>query len=190
MSVYSLKHATPKMKYQHMNYVLTWRAGLLESQDAFVPEVCPLCQGEMTSRPLWMVGEFDMCFPCYETLERQGKRPLAKSKAAKPARFWLGKCANGSFIRYQSDKPLIRKGQRTFTGAIGPFLSPLGAAYYVNQMAGGLKSLTPEQAERLALEDSDVLWSMRRENLLAEMTMSEQERDDYERDMAAEYEDD
>jgi hypothetical protein len=190
MSVYDLKHATPKMKYQHMNYVLDWRAGLQEQQDTFVPEVCPLCQGEMTYRPLWMVGEFEMCFPCYETLERQGKRLLAKSKAAVPQRFWLGKCANGSFIRYQAEKPLKTRGARVFTGAIGPFLSPLGAAYYVHQMAGSLKGLTPEQAERLARDDDDILWNMRRENLLAEMTMSDQERDDYERDMTAEYEND
>lgn len=30
--VYGLKHATPKMKYQHMNMVLEWRADLKEKQ--------------------------------------------------------------------------------------------------------------------------------------------------------------
>lgn len=32
--IYGLKRATPKMKYQHMNMVLEWRADLQEKQDA------------------------------------------------------------------------------------------------------------------------------------------------------------
>lgn len=32
--VYGLKHATPKMKYQHMRMVMDWKADLNESQDA------------------------------------------------------------------------------------------------------------------------------------------------------------
>jgi len=32
MSVYDLKHATPKMKYQHMNFVLNFREELAEAQ--------------------------------------------------------------------------------------------------------------------------------------------------------------
>lgn len=32
MSVYGLKRATPRMKYQHMQYVMNWKSELLETQ--------------------------------------------------------------------------------------------------------------------------------------------------------------
>jgi hypothetical protein len=98
----------------------------------------------------------------------------------------LGKCADGSFIRYVCDKPLVRKEQRVFVGAVGPFLSPLGAAYYARRETESL--LTPQQAERLAREDNEGGWPLAREQILLEMTMSDQEIIDTLCDMAAEYE--
>jgi hypothetical protein len=45
----------------------------------------------------------------------------AESVRLESQHYWLGKCADGSFIRYCSDKPLVRKEQRVFVGAVGPF---------------------------------------------------------------------
>ena len=70
--------------------------------------------------------------------------------------------------------------------AVGPFLSPLGAAYYARREAESL--LTPQQAERLAREDNQGGWPLAREQILLEMTMSDQEIIDTLCDMAAEYE--
>ena len=74
--VSGLKHATPKMKYQHMNMVLDWRADLKEKQAEYVGEGdCPICKKPIQSRPLFMVGEYDMCYSCYRILESLGIRP-------------------------------------------------------------------------------------------------------------------
>jgi hypothetical protein len=100
--------------------------------------------------------------------------------------YWLGKCADGSFIRYFSAQPMQIRGSRVFVGAVGPFLSPLGAAYYARREAESI--LTPQQAERLAREDNEGGWPLAREQILLEMTMSDQEIIDTLCDMAAEYE--
>ena len=100
--------------------------------------------------------------------------------------YWLGKCADGSFIRYCSSQPMKARAGRVFVGAVGPFLSPLGAAYYARRK--GESVLTPEQAERLAHEDNEGGWPLAREQVLLEMTMSDQEINDTLCDMAAEYE--
>lgn len=74
--VYGLKHATPKMKSRHMNMVLDWRSDLKEKQVGYVGEGdCPLCKSPIQSRPLFMVGEYDMCYGCYQTLESHGIHP-------------------------------------------------------------------------------------------------------------------
>ena len=101
--------------------------------------------------------------------------------------FWLGKCSDGRFIRYLSEKPIRVRGCRAFVGAVGPFLSPLGAAYYARLYAENPIILTPQQAEHLACEDHEGAWPFIREQLLAEMTMTTQEIDDFLGDMAAEY---
>lgn len=78
--VYGLKHATPKMKYQHMKMVLEWRADLKEKQAEYVGEGnCPLCHNPIESRPLFMVGEYDMCYSCYRSLESYGIRPTKRA---------------------------------------------------------------------------------------------------------------
>ena len=100
--------------------------------------------------------------------------------------YWLGKCADGSFIRYCSAQPMQARAGRVFVGAVGPFLSPLGAAYYARREGESL--LTPQQAERQAREDNEGGWPLAREQILLEMTMSDQEIIDTLRDMAAEYE--
>jgi hypothetical protein len=225
--VYGLKHATPRMKYQHMTYVLDWRANLKQQQADFTPETCPLCGRDLTSRPLWMVGKFEMCFSCYEALEKQGNRPVATPKPApsdnatdlacralaliangkathetfrglgleavaelvkklEAQHFWLGKYADGSFIRYLAEKPLTSRCGRKFVGAVGPFLSPLGAAYYARH-TGCPKIVTLKEAERLAREDNEGAWPLIREQLLVEMSMSPQEMNDFQGDIAAEY---
>lgn len=75
-----MKHATPKMKYQHMNMVLEWRADLKQKQAEYVGEGdCPICKNPMKSRPLFMVGEYDYCYSCYRNLELHGIRPTKRA---------------------------------------------------------------------------------------------------------------
>lgn len=75
--VYSLKHATPKMKYHHMNMVLAWRDDLKEKQAKYEGEGnCPICKKPIQSRPLFMVGEYDYCYSCYRSLELHGIQPV------------------------------------------------------------------------------------------------------------------
>lgn len=229
--VYGLKQATPRMKYQHMTYVLDWRANLKQQQADFTPETCPLCGGDLTSRPLWMVGKFEICFSCYEALEKQGNRPVPTPKPApgehatdlacralaliahgkathetfrgldlaevaelvkklEAQHFWLGKYADGSFVRYLAEKPLLSRRGRKFVGAVGPFLSPLGAAYYARRGIANLKILSAAEVERLAREDDEGAWPLVREQLLVEMSISTQELNDFLGDMAAEYDPD
>ena len=74
--VSSLKRATPRMKYQHMKSVLEWRADLKEKQAEYVGEGnCPLCEKPIQSRPLFMVGKYDMCYSCFRDLQLAGIRP-------------------------------------------------------------------------------------------------------------------
>ena len=110
----------------------------------------------------------------------------AESVRLEAKHYWLGKCADGSFIRYFSAQPMQARAGRVFVGAVGPFLSPLGAAYYARREADSL--LTPQQAERQAREDNEGGWPLAREQILLEMTMSDQEIIDTLCDMAAEYE--
>ena len=112
----------------------------------------------------------------------------AESVRLESQHYWLGKCADGSFIRYCSSQPMQAREGRVFVGAVGPFLSPLGAAYYARREAESLSVLTPQQAERLAREDNEGGWPLAREQILLEMTMSDQEIIDTLCDMAAEYE--
>jgi hypothetical protein len=112
----------------------------------------------------------------------------AESVKLESQHYWLGKCADGSFIRYLSSQPMQARAGRVFVGAIGPFLSPLSAAYYAHREAESLSLLTPQQAERLAREDSEGGWPLAREQILLEMTMSDQEIIDTLCDMAQEYE--
>ncbi len=95
--------------------------------------------------------------------------------------FWLGKCRNGSYLGYLAEKPLKRRRGQEFMGAVGPFKTYLGAAYFARM--GG----SPLEADRLALEDSDSLWPVFREQILVDMDMSTAEREDFEADMAGEY---
>ena len=59
------------MKYHHMGDVVDWRNDVKEKQDEYVGEGnCPLCHQPMKARPLFMVGKYDMCYPCYLKLNR------------------------------------------------------------------------------------------------------------------------
>jgi hypothetical protein len=95
--------------------------------------------------------------------------------------FWLGKCRNESYISYLAEKPLRRRHGLEFTGAVGPFKTYLGAAYFA-RMGGA-----PQEADRLALEDHDSLWPIFREQILVEASMSAEEREAFEADMAGKY---
>lgn len=78
--VYSLKRATPKMKYQHMNMVLDWRADLKEKQAEYSGNgTCPLCNEPIQSRPMFMVGKYDMCYSCFHDLQLAGIRPTERA---------------------------------------------------------------------------------------------------------------
>jgi hypothetical protein len=78
--VYRLKRATPKMKIKHMNSVLEFRADLKEKQAEYADEGdCALCEEPMGSRPLFMVGEYDMCYGCFRALEAVGVHPLKRA---------------------------------------------------------------------------------------------------------------
>jgi len=69
--VYGLKRATPRMKYQHMNMVMDWRADLADKQAEYTGNgICPRCHQPIGTRPLWMVGKYDICFTCYEEQEK------------------------------------------------------------------------------------------------------------------------
>ncbi len=74
--VYILKHATPKMKHQHMSDVLAWRANLKEQQAEYTGEgICPRCGKPIGTRPLFMQGKYDICYDCYYDISRQGLLP-------------------------------------------------------------------------------------------------------------------
>lgn len=74
--VYTLKRATPRMKYQHMKNVMEWREDLKEKQDGYEGEgICPICGRPITSLPLWMVGVYDYCYSCFYILTSKGIRP-------------------------------------------------------------------------------------------------------------------
>jgi len=226
MSVYGLKHATPKMKYQHMNYVLDWRANLAQLQSAppdrlvaleKIKKVMGSCDFEnwygpvyklrstgksdeyektifakldevntLSLRALALVASGKAIHETFRGLEMKEIARLVKKLEAQ--HYWLGKCADGSFIRYLSTQPMEAKGGRAFVGAVGPFLSRLGAAYYAHRDAASPKILSPEEVERLAREDDEGAWPLIREQMLVEMSMTDQEINDCSCDLAAEYE--
>ena len=63
-----------------MKMVLAWRDDLKEKQAEYVGEGdCPLCKNPIQSRPLFMVGEYDMCYSCYRNLELHGIRPTKRA---------------------------------------------------------------------------------------------------------------
>jgi hypothetical protein len=226
MSVYGLKHATPKMKYQHMNYVLAWQANLAQLQSAppdrhvaleKLKQVMGSCDFEswygpvyklrstgkpdeyektifvkldevnaLSLRALALVANGKATHETFRGLEMKEITRLVKNLESQ--HYWLGKCANGSFIRYLSTQPMEAKGEHAFVGAVGPFLSRLGAAYYVQRDAASLKILSPEEIERLAREDDEGAWPLIREQMLVEMSMTGQEIDDFSCDLATEYE--
>lgn len=59
-----------------MTDVLEWRADLKDKQAEYVGEgICPVCRDPLGSRPLWMVGQYDYCYGCYQRLESLGIKP-------------------------------------------------------------------------------------------------------------------
>jgi hypothetical protein len=104
--------------------------------------------------------------------------------------FFLGKRALGDLILYEAAQPLKRYKSYTFTGAIGPFLSRLGASYYARCGQGNLAIQTPADAERLAREDNSGAWPTIRELIEAEMLMTPEELEAFRLDLACEAEPD
>lgn len=60
----ALKHASGKMKANYMNQYVELRKTIRESNDQ--PKTCPQCGEVIGSRPMFMIGKYDICFPCYE----------------------------------------------------------------------------------------------------------------------------
>ena len=104
--------------------------------------------------------------------------------------FFLGKRAQGDQIMYEAAAPLKRYKSFIFTGAIGPFLSRLGASYYARCGRGNPAIVTPADAERLAIEDENGAWPIIREQIKAEMLMTPEELAATRLDIACEYEPD
>jgi len=104
--------------------------------------------------------------------------------------FFLGKRAQGDQIMYEAAAPLKRYKSYTFTGAIGPFLSRLGASYYARCGRGNPAIVTPADAERLAIEDNSGAWPIIREQIKAEMLMTPEDLEATRLDMACEYDPD
>jgi hypothetical protein len=104
--------------------------------------------------------------------------------------FFLGKRLQGDLILYEAAQPLKRYKSYTFTGAIGPFLSRLGASYYARCGQGNLDIQTPADAEHLAREDNSGAWPTIRELIEAEMLMTPEELEAARFDVACEYEPD
>lgn len=104
--------------------------------------------------------------------------------------FFLGKRAQGDLILYEAAQPLKQYQSYTFTSAIGPFLSRLGASYYAHCGDGNPAIQIPADAERLAREDNHGIWPSFREQLEAEMRMVPEELEAFRLDLASEYEPD
>lgn len=67
----ALKRATPKMKYKYMQKYLSLKKTIAESQEQ--NDTCPKCTKPIGTRPLFMIGKYDICYDCYrenELLER------------------------------------------------------------------------------------------------------------------------
>ena len=104
--------------------------------------------------------------------------------------FFLGKRTQGDQIMYEAVGPLKRYKSYTFTGAIGPFLTRLGATYYAMRGHGNPAIVTPTDAERLAREDNTGTWPFMREVIEAEMLMTPEDVEATRLDMACEYDPD
>jgi hypothetical protein len=104
--------------------------------------------------------------------------------------FFLGKRPQGDLILYEAAQPLKRYKSYTFTGAIGPFLSRLGASYYARCGRDNPGLTTPADAERLAREDNTGAWPAIRELLAAEMLLMPEELEAARFEVACEYEPD
>jgi len=104
--------------------------------------------------------------------------------------FFLGKRAQGDQIMYEAAGPLKRYKSYTFTGAIGPFLSRLGATYYATRSRDNPAIVTPADAERLAREDKTSTWPFMREVIEAEILMTPEDLAATRLDMACEYDPD
>ena len=102
--------------------------------------------------------------------------------------FFLGKRALGDLILYEAAQPLKRYQSYTFTSAIGPFLSRLGASYYARCGRDNPAICTPADAERLAREDDSGAWPTIRELIEAEMLMTPEALEAFRLDLAGEYE--
>lgn len=42
-----------------------WSRGGFEIPKEVEPEICPSCGNPIGTRPLWMVGKYDICYSCY-----------------------------------------------------------------------------------------------------------------------------
>jgi len=104
--------------------------------------------------------------------------------------FFLGKRAQGDQIMYEAAGPLKKYKSYIFSGAIGPFISRLGATYYATRGRGNPAIVTPADAERLAREDDTGTWPVMREVIEAEMLMTPKDLAATRLDQACEYDPD
>lgn len=66
-----LKHAPPRAKWRYMNMVVELRDALNDGSLQGAEETCKECGKPLGSRPLFMVGKYDICYPCYYAKERE-----------------------------------------------------------------------------------------------------------------------
>ena len=77
MTVYHLKHATPRMKYQWMRERMDFDRNLRDHQsETHAAPTCPDCGQPLGSRPMFMVGVSDLCFPCYEAVAAEKRKAV------------------------------------------------------------------------------------------------------------------
>lgn len=197
MSVYGLKHATPKMKYQHMNYVMDWRADLKDLQasppDRHVAlERIKMLMADSLAFNTW----YDQVYKLrrankheeYEQVIFARLAELLAGDEKRPECFWLGKRPQGDLVRFSCTKiPAEETHGHRYTAVIGPFKTILGAEFYRRYGQGNPHIVTTDDAERLAVECDEGAWPLIREQLQVEISMSVQESNDFLGDLAAEY---
>jgi hypothetical protein len=197
MSVYGLKQATPRMKYQHMNYMLDWRADLKDLQASPPDRHIAL---ERIKKLMADSLAFNTWYDQVYKLRRVGKADdyeqaifamlaeLMSGKEKRLERFWLGKRHQGDLVRFSCmNTPTRDTHGHRYTAVIGPFKTILGAEFYRRYGQGNPHIVTVDDAERLALECNEGAWPLIREQLQIEMNMLAQESSDFLGDLAAEY---
>ena len=75
MPRYYLKHASPRMKYQHMQRVIEEKEQRTQAALDYVDPLCPKCGEPMGARPFFMLRKYTICYSCYYEIKQQGIDP-------------------------------------------------------------------------------------------------------------------